>query len=150
MKQSNIVKELYRYYDLWIKYNDAYEKWAQKYGMSTNYYLVLEELYNQKAGCTQKTISQRCLIPKQTTNFILKDLQKKRLVTMTPMEKDKRNKLIRFTPEGEAYAKSIVSKMRKAEIAVIAQMGADRMKDLNDDLELFVSLFEKEMDKNEI
>lgn len=150
MNQEHITKELYRYYDLWVKYNDAYERWAQKHGMTSNYYMVLEVLYSQQEGCTQKMISQKCLIPKQTTNVILKDLEKKNYVTMTPMEKDKRNKLIRFTRKGEAYAGSIVSRMRTAEITVIKEMGVENMTVLNDQLESFIRLFEKEVNKNEI
>lgn len=36
--------------------------------------------------CTQKKISQRWLIPKQTVNMILKDFENKKLVELFPMQ----------------------------------------------------------------
>ncbi len=83
------------------------------------------------------------MIPKQTINMILKEFERKGLVELLPMQEDKRNKLIQFTPAGDEYADGIISKLRKAELYVIEEMGIERMKLLNDNMALFVELFSK-------
>lgn len=89
------------------------------------------------------------MIPKQTINMVLKGFEQKGLVEMFPMQEDKRNKLIRFTPAGNRYADSIISQLRKAELFVIEEMGIERMKQLNDNTALFVELFRKAGGKND-
>lgn len=83
------------------------------------------------------------MIPKQTVNMILKEFEKKGLVELLPMQEDKRNKAIRFTPGGNEYADTIIAKLRKVELYVIGEMGIERMKQLNEDTALFVKLFRK-------
>lgn len=62
------------------------------------------------------------MIPKQTINIILKEFERKGLVELFPMQEDKRNKLIKFTPAGNVYTYDIISKLRKVELHVIEEM----------------------------
>lgn len=146
---SNIdfMKQLNRYYSVWQEYNYVYEEWAKAHGMSVNSLLVLSAIHEGGNDCTQRKISQRWMIPKQTINMILKELERKGLVELLPMQEDKRNKLIQFTPAGDEYADGIISKLRKVELSVIEEMGIERMKLLNDHMALFVDLFKKEAEK---
>ena len=91
--------------------------------------------------CTQKNISQRWSIPKQTVNMILKDLQNKKYVELIPVQEDKRNKQIQFTASGKEYADTILSELRKAELSVVEKMGMERIHRLNEESELFIKLF---------
>ncbi|HES5971069.1 TPA: MarR family transcriptional regulator, partial [Streptococcus pyogenes] len=110
--------------------------------------LVLSAIYDSKEECTQKKISQRWLVPKQTVNMILKDFEKQGLVELSPMRTDKRRKTICFTPKGKEYAKTILSKLRKVEMNAIDEMGIERMKRFNEDAALFVKLLGKAEGKN--
>lgn len=140
---NDFIEQLNRYYAVWQEYNHVYEEWANAHGLSDNSLLVLSALHEGETDCTQKKISQRWLIPKQTVNMILKDFEKNGLVEMSPMQEDKRNKLIRLTAAGQEYADNIISELRKTELSVIEEMGIKRMKQLNDGNTLFVELFRK-------
>ena len=140
---TDFMEQLNRYYSVWQEYNYVYEEWAKSHGMSVNSLLVLSAIHEGGNDCTQRKISQRWMIPKQTINMILKEFERKGLVELLPMQEDKRNKLIQFTPAGDEYADGIISKLRKAELYVIEEMGIDRMKLLNDNMALFVELFSR-------
>lgn len=149
MVNNNTVfmEQLNKYYAIWQEFNYVYEKWAKAYGLSINSLLVLSSIHEGTEDCTQKKLSQRWLIPKQTINMILKDFEEKGLVELFPMKEDKRNKLIRFTAKGKEYADTIISNLRKIELFVVEEMGIERMKQLNDNTTLFVELFSKAGDK---
>ncbi len=143
ISNTDFMEQLNRYYSVWQEYNYVYEEWAKSHGMSVNSLLVLSAIHEGGNDCTQRKISQRWMIPKQTINMILKEFERKGLVELLPMQEDKRNKLIQFTPAGDEYADGIISKLRKAELYVIEEMGIDRMKLLNDNMALFVELFSR-------
>ena len=75
--------------------------------------------------------------------MVSKDLQRKGFVKLSPLQEDKRNKVIRFTREGKEYADTIVKALRKAELSVIEEIGMERMQQLNDNMALFAKLFSK-------
>ncbi len=143
ISNTAFMKERNKYYAAWQEFNAVYEEWAKTHGLSINSLLVLSAVYEDREACTQQKISRRWLIPKQTVNMILKDFARKGLVELLPMEEDKRNKRICFTPSGDEYADAILSKLRKVELLVIEEMGMDGMKQLNHLTSLFVKLFRK-------
>lgn len=140
---TDFMEQLNRYYSIWQEYNYVYEEWAKAHGMSINSLLVLSAIHEGGKDCTQKKISQRWMIPKQTINMILKELERKGLVELIQMQEDKRNKLIEFTQAGDEYADAIISRLREVELYVIEELGLERMKQLNDNLALFTELFSK-------
>lgn len=137
--RNEILRERQRYYALWKESNIVYEEWAKSHGMSANSLLILEALYDGIR--TQKEISQKWCIPKQTINTILKDLEAQGYLELTAMAQDKRNKQIELTSKGRLFADRIITQVQEKELYVIRQMGLERMKSMNDDLELFISLF---------
>ena len=143
MDDSVFLEQLDQYYALWQEYNAMYEEWAKAHGLSVNSLLVLSALHENQVDCTQKKISQKWLIPKQTTNMILKDFESKKLVELFPMPEDKRNKQIRLTEAGKDYASAILSELREVELFVVEKMGLERMRRLNEDTALFVEFFSK-------
>lgn len=149
MGNVEFMEQLNQYYAIWQECNCMYEEWAKANGLSVNCLLVLSAIYDGKEDCTQKKISQRWMVPKQTVNMILKDLEKQGLVELRPMQEDKRNKVICFTQEGKEYANTIMSKLRKVEMNAINEIGIERMKRLNEDASLFVELFRKAEEKND-
>lgn len=143
ISNRDFMEQLNRYYSVWQEYNYVYEDWAKAHGMSVNSLLVLSAIQEGGKDCTQRKISQRWMIPKQTINMVLKEFERKGLVELCPMQEDKRNKLIQFTPAGTEYADIVLSKLRKVELYAIEEMGIERIKGLNDNMELFVELFRK-------
>lgn len=142
--------ELERYYSLWKDCNAMYEEWSKEQGLSSNGVLVLYSFYEGNEVCTQKSISQKWCIPKQTVNTILKDFLRKGYVEMFSQPEDKRNKLIRLTASGRRFASDIIGKLQKKEMYVMEKMGLEGIISMNDKTEQFITLFREEgMEKNE-
>lgn len=118
-----------------------YDDRAKEQGLSSSSALILYSLYEAKEKCTQKSISQMWSIPKQTVNTILKDFSANGYIELSTDKEDKRNKLIMLTPEGKAYAGKIVEALHKRELFAIDRMGLENITRMNDDTELFISLF---------
>lgn len=137
------MEQLNKYYTVWHECNYAYEAWAKAHALSVNSLWILCAIHDGRDDCTQKKISQRWLIPKQTINMVLKDFIGKGFVELLPMPEDKRNKIIRFTAAGKEYADMIISELRKAELFAIEELGTARMEQLNESMALFVELFNK-------
>ncbi len=138
-----LMEQLNQYYVLWRESNFMYEEWSKAHGLSFNSVMVLYSIYEEAGNCTQKVISQKWLIPKQTVNMILKDFEKRGLIELVPLETDKRNKLIKPTAAGRDYAAAIITELRKLELFTIETMGLERMRQINEDMALFVELFRK-------
>lgn len=134
------LEELNRYYEVWRQTNRVYEDWAKRHGTSDCCLLTLISISECEEPCTQKNISRHWAMPKQTVNMVLKDLERKRYVELTPLPQDKRNKQIRFTESGKRYAESILTELRNVEFAVIDKMGVERIRRLNEESELFLKL----------
>lgn len=134
--------EMKRYYRVWQETNAAYEEWAKRRGISSYCLNVLLAIDGDET-CTQKGISRRWVMPKQTVNMILKDLQAKGYVELVPMQKDRRSKQIRFTPAGRAYADSILSELSRVELAVAGLLGIETIRRLNEDSERYLKLFKE-------
>ena len=136
-------EQLQRFYALWREENAVYDDWAREQGLSSNSALILYTLYEEKENCTQKSISQMWSIPKQTVNTILKEFSANGYIELSADKKDKRNKLIMLTPKGNAYAGKIVESLRKRALFAIDQMGLENITRMNNDTELFISLFKR-------
>lgn len=144
MKDKEIlIAQLNQYYKLWRECNFIYEEWSKAHGLSFNSVMVLYSIYEEAGNCTQKVISQKWLIPKQTVNMILKDFEKRGLIELVPLQTDKRNKLIKPTAAGKEYAGAIITELRKLELFTIEKMGVERMERINEGMALFVELFSK-------
>lgn len=140
-QNKNVLAELQRYYALWKDSTAMYEEWSKEQGLSSNGVLLLYSFHEEDGSCTQKMLSEKWCIPKQTVNTILKDFEKKGYVEMVSMPNDKRNKQICLTEEGKLYAADIVTKLHEKESYVISQMGIGNIKSMNDNTELFIKLF---------
>lgn len=141
MEESTLHEELNRYYQLWCDATQLYEKWSKQRGITYNYVLTLCTLLNNQEYCTQKMICDQWGLAKQTVNTILKDFEKKGYVTFTNLSSDKRNKLILLTDDGKSYANEISEALTNLDMYAFQKMGIDRMKYLNDSLELYLKYF---------
>ena len=135
-KDNNMIIQLQRYYALWEECTAMYEEWSKDQGLSSNGVFALYSFYESNGRCTQKMISEKWNIPKQTVNTILKDFQKKGYICLTE--------------SGMEYTKDIIEKLHSKEIYVIEKMGLENIESLNDNTELFIRLFkEGDCKKNE-
>ena len=75
--------------------------------------------------------------------MVFNDFERRGFVKLFPMPEDKRNKVIRFTNTGKKYADTIVSELREVELFAVEEIGIERIKQLNENMALFVELFSK-------
>jgi DNA-binding MarR family transcriptional regulator len=125
--------------------NELYSKWAKSHGLNYHSLMVLYAM-NDKESCTQKKISEEWLIPKQTIHTILKDFLHKGFVVFETDPKDKREKMIRFTKEGKAYAQTILVPLYEMEEKVVQKMGKEMAHMLFESNRLFCELLELEVE----
>lgn len=148
--EKEVMEEWKRYYTLWRECNLMYEEWSKEQGLSMNGYLILYSFYDDEAGApTQKSISQKWMIPKQTVNTILKDYMRRGFVETVSMPEDKRNKILKLTESGKAYADGIIGKLQEKELFVMKKLGIRNMSEMNDIMENFIRLFRNEVNVNE-
>ena len=141
IQNALMFEQLQRFYALWRESNAMYEGWAKSQGLSLNSILILYSFYYHEESCTQKSISEKWTIPKQTVNTILKEFSAQGYIEMLPMTSDKRNKEIHLTPKGKEFSENIITQLHQIELYVMEKMGMTRIISLNDNLDLFIMLF---------
>lgn len=140
-ERKDMFEQLRRFYSLWKESNAMYEEWAKERGLSSNSVLILYSLYEEGEECTQKTISQKWSIPKQTVNTILKDFTEKGYIELYASSGDKRSKLLELTQNGKTFAETVIEALHEKELFVIEKMGVENVMKMNDDTEMFINLF---------
>ena len=100
---------------------ELYGDWARQRGMSYNLLMTLYAI-SQNQPCTQRQIAREWMIPKQTVNTIVKDLERQGFVSFAS-GRDQKEKLVRFTPDGQTYAAGILEELYQMEDRVMERMG---------------------------
>lgn len=101
---------------------DLYRIWAKKHQLNYNALVILYTLDDYQT-CTQKQICDWWALPKQTVHGILLDFEKKGYLTVTANSENKRERLIRFTEEGKAFAASILEPLHEMEESAMEKLG---------------------------
>ncbi len=104
--------------------DEIYAAIAKKIGVSFHTLMVLYAL-DQDQGSTQSKISKTWLIPKQTLNTVIKDLQSKEYVKLET-GRNQKEKLVYFTPIGRKFAKETLFDVYALEDKAIEKIGKER------------------------
>lgn len=130
-------------HDILIRYNHIfkdtdkiYHNFAKSYGLSDCAFWILYLLRETDTQYTQAEICNMLSLPRQTVNSALKNLQSEGYISLTPVENNKKSKILVLTEKGEVLAKNSADMVLKAEIKVLRQFSEN-------ELQLFLSLSEK-------
>lgn len=130
-------------HDILIRYNrifkdtdKIYHNFAKSYGLSDCAFWILYLLRETDTQYTQAEICNMLSLPRQTVNSALKNLQSEGYICLTPVENNKKSKILVLTEKGEGLAKNSADIVLKAEIKVLRQFSEN-------ELQLFLSLSEK-------
>ena len=104
--------------------DEIYAAIAKKIGVSFHTLMVLYAL-DQDQGSTQSKISKTWLIPKQTLNTVIKDLQSKGYVKLET-GRNQKEKLVYFTPIGKKFANETLFDVYALEDKAIEKIGKER------------------------
>jgi DNA-binding MarR family transcriptional regulator len=119
------LKQLLKLSDLWRRYDQVYSDWAQKHGFSTNSMTLIEEMLIRPEGVEPAEIADYLGIARQTMTTTLDGLESKGMLARFPHVKDRRRKVIRFTPDGKAFAEKLVEQLHKWELNALSAINKD-------------------------
>lgn len=100
----------------------AYELYARRFHLTAKELFVLDIVWFAEDGCLQSDICERLSATKQTVSAIIKKFWKLGYMSLTESPKDRRNKIVRFTEAGRAYAGKIIPPAANAEIDAMAEL----------------------------
>lgn len=103
------------------KMTELYRTWAKRHGMSYNTMMTLYAL-GQSRKCTQKQIADEWLIPKQTVNTVIKELERLGYISFEPLPGSKQ-KVVCLTESGRAYADSCLHELYEIESSALRSLG---------------------------
>lgn len=134
-----------RLWEVWGKSDALYTEWAAMQEVNLNRLYVFYAL-DQRDGITQKKIAEYTSLPKQTVNSVIRALQVEGYLELAPGSgSDRREKAVKLTEKGRAYSKELVAPLQELENRVFAIMGAERVQQMIDTIELCNTIFEREM-----
>lgn len=116
--------------------NGLYERWFQETGLNGCLAQTLYALYREP-GLSQKEISQRYMMPRQTVNNVIKALEREGYIALLPDPKDGRGRLIAFTPSGKAYAEQTLKPLLALDREVIGRVGQRKLRQLIEALQAY-------------
>lgn len=125
----------------------AYELYARRHGLTAKELFVLDIIWFSTDGCLQTDICERLSATKQTISAIIKKFMNKGYISLTESKTDRRNKIIRFTSEGEAYVREIIPPAANAEIDAMAEMPGEDIAELVRLMTLFSQHMKEKFEK---
>lgn len=111
---------------LYCKFRDEQfalcDGYAKSCGILMKTFLVLNVLFYAKDGVTQREICDKTFQSKQTVSLIVKSLLQKGRAALSENPEDRRNKIVRLTDAGRAFAEKPVRHITNAENAAMAML----------------------------
>ena len=107
-------------WECWRDVAVAYSAFAKNMGVDTNELYVVDALWDEPEGCSQRSICELCDMGKQTVSAICKRLAAR--------DVDKREQIMALTEEGREQWRLPVERMRELEMkaaAAISPEGAE-------------------------
>ena len=143
----NAMDKLRQYNAYLSKINALYHEWAKKHGMSYNMMMTLYAL-DENDDWAQKQIAEEWLIPKQTVNTVVKDLERRGYLCCETRAHSK-EKTVKLTPAGKAFAKECMQGLYEAETRCLLALGEEQLEQYLHNLYMIMTNFEAEVRKNE-
>ncbi len=142
-------KMINKFWEVWGQSDSLYNKWANKHNINNVRLFVLYTL-DRNESLTQKRISLYTGLAKQTVSSVIQALKKEDIIILLPsINSDKREKLVVLTDKGKQYCKELLTPLYVVEERTFELMGEDRVKQMVDSINLFNTILDKEMRKNE-
>ena len=121
---------------LFEEMNGLYHAAASRRGLSGNAFSILYALY-ESDGLSQRQLSDRAYIPKQTVSYTAKKLREEGLVAEEPV--DGRESRLRLTESGRRRVEEDIAPVMEAERAALSAFDEERRRAIVDALDGYVS-----------
>ena len=140
MERAELFEQITAYN---MKIEQLYSEWAKRKGISYYALLVIFALQTH-SPCTQKEISEKWLLPKQTVHTVIRDMQKKEYVTLE-QGRNQKEKLVTLTEEGNSYVQEMLADLDIVENAATEMFSLADGEIIANGLKKFAEAFEREL-----
>lgn len=122
MLSEEFSKEMW---DCWRDVSVAYGTFAKKIGVDTSELYVVDALWDESEGLSQRSICEACDMGKQTISAICKRLAARDVVVANASQADKRERIMALTDEGREQWRLPIERMRELEMKAAAAISPE-------------------------
>lgn len=122
MLSEEFSKEMW---DCWRDVSVAYGTFAKKMGVDTSELYVVDALWDEPEGLSQRSICEACDMGKQAISAICKRLAARDVVVAHAGQADKRERIMALTDEGREQWRLPVESMRELEMKAAGAIGVE-------------------------
>ena len=123
--------------------DELYAAAARRRGLSFHTLITLYAL-DQDEGSTQSQLARDWMIPKQTLNTVVKELERQGYVSLDA-GRDQKEKRVFLTPEGRDFAADSLRELYAMEDRAVAAVGPERFREMVEANRAFTEAFEREV-----
>ena len=117
-------------FEAWHSCDTAYLQLVRQWGISLNTVWALEYLVKHPEGVEPAVLAADTHMLRQTITVVLNDLEGRGYLTRAFHHTDRRRKIIRLTPTGQAFAQTVLSAISHAEAEAAATLSAEELQRL--------------------
>ena len=128
MEEPELYELLIRYNHIFKDTDEVYHRFANAFGLSNCAFWILYLLRETDLQYTQAGICERLLLPRQTVNSALKNLQASGYIRLESDGKNQKNKFLHLTLEGEKFAASTIDQVFLVEQHALKQFSPQERK----------------------
>ncbi|MBR6470525.1 MAG: winged helix-turn-helix transcriptional regulator [Victivallales bacterium] len=136
-----ISSRLDEVFEAWHSCDTAYLQLVRQWGISLNTVWALEYLVKHPDGVEPAVLAADTHMLRQTITVVLNDLEGRGYLTRAFHHTDRRRKIIRLTPTGQAFAQTVLAAISHAEAEAAATLSAEELKRLLDYSQRFSRAF---------
>ncbi len=114
----------YRLGKLVYQIDGVYEQYGKNCDLASPNLLWIIYALNDGKRHSQKQICDDWDIPRSTANTIIKDLESKNYIVLSPIEGERRELLVSLTPSGKEYADRTLSDLYRREKKIYSEIEA--------------------------
>ena len=122
MLSEEFSKEMW---DCWRDVSVAYGTFAKKIGVDTSELYVVDALWDEPEGLSQRSICEACDMGTQTISAICKRLAARDVVVANASQADKRERIMALTDEGREQWRLPIERMRELEMKAAAAISPE-------------------------
>lgn len=122
MLSEEFSKEMW---DCWRDVSVAYGTFAKKIGVDTSELYVVDALWDEPEGLSQRSICEACDMGKQTISAICKRPAARDVVVANASQADKRERIMVLTDEGREQWRLPIERMRELEMKAAAAISPE-------------------------
>ena len=144
MVPEEFSKEMW---DCWRDVSVAYSTFAKNMGVDTSELYVVDALWDEPEGLSQRAICEVCDMGKQTISAICKRLAARDVVVARASQADKRERIMTLTDEGREQWHLHVERMRELEVKAAAAISPEEAELFVKVVRLYAKTFQEEVQR---